>query len=135
QASTEELFRVATGVQQLQERQRVKVFIRRDGFGRYFSCLIYVPRDRYNTQVREKIQQLLKERLNGTDVESAAQISESVLARVHMIVRTTPWQFPEYDVAEIEAELEEIVRSWQDKLQDAAIEMYGEERGLKLYHR
>src|SRR5690606_37011044 len=102
---------------------------------RYFSCLIYVPRDRYNTQVREKIQQLLKERLNGTDVESAAQISESVLARVHMIVRTTPWQFPEYDVAEIEAELEEIVRSWQDKLQDAAIEMYGEERGLKLYHR
>src|SRR5690606_12707756 len=92
QASTEELFRVATGVQQLQERQRVKVFIRRDNFGRYFSCLVYVPRDRYNTQVREKIQDLLRERLNGIDVESSVQISESVLARVHLIVRTTPWQ-------------------------------------------
>ncbi|HEX6928828.1 MAG TPA: NAD-glutamate dehydrogenase, partial [Gammaproteobacteria bacterium] len=135
QASTDELFRMATGVQQLQERQQVKVFIRRDGFGRYFSCLIYVPRDRYNTQVREKIQGLLKHRLNGTEVESSAQISESVLARVHMIVRTTPWQFPKYDVAAIEQELEEIVRSWQDKLRDAAVEMYGEERGLKLVHR
>lgn len=135
QASTEELFRTATGVQQLQERQHVKVFIRRDGFGRYFSCLIYVPRDRYNTQVREKIQGLLKHRLNGTEVESSAQISESVLARVHMIVRTTPWQFPEYDIQAIEDELEEIVRSWQDKLSDAAVDMYGEEHGLKLFHR
>lgn len=135
QASTDEMFRIATGVQQLQERQHVKVFIRRDNFGRYFSCLIYVPRDRYNTQVREKIQDLLKDRLNGTEVESSAQISESVLARVHMIVRTTPWQFPEYDVAAIEQELEEIVRSWQDKLRDAAVEMYGEEHGLKLFHR
>lgn len=135
QASTDELFKTATGVQQLQERQHVKVFIRRDGFGRYFSCLIYVPRDRYNTQVREKIQALLKHRLNGTEVESSAQISESVLARVHMIVRTTPWQFPEYDVSAIESELEEIVRSWQDKLSDAAVDMYGEEQGLKLFHR
>ena len=135
QASTEELFRVATGVQQLQERQRVKVFIRRDNFGRYFSCLVYVPRDRYNTQVREKIQDLLRERLNGIDVESSVQISESVLARVHLIVRTTPWQFPEYDVAALEVELEAIVRSWQDKLRDAAVEMYGEEQGLKLFRR
>ncbi|MDX1444532.1 MAG: NAD-glutamate dehydrogenase, partial [Gammaproteobacteria bacterium] len=85
QASTDELFRIATGVQQLQERQRVKVFIRRDSFGRYFSCLIYVPRDRYNTQVREKIMLLLKDRLNGHHVDSSAQISESVLARVHLI--------------------------------------------------
>lgn len=135
QAATDELFRIATGVQQLQERQRVRVFIRRDNFGRYFSCLIYVPRDRYNTQVRERIQELLRDRLNGIEVESSAQLSESVLARVHMIVRTTPWQFPQYDIQAIESELEQIVRSWQDKLRDAAVKMYGEEQGLKLFHR
>ena len=135
QASTEELFHIATGVQQLQERQRVKVFLRRDMFGRYFSCLIYVPRDRYNTQVREKIMTLLKERLNGNEVESSAQISESVLARVHLIVRTTPWKFPDYDIQAIESEIEEIVRSWPDKLRDASVEKFGEEFGLKVFHR
>ncbi|MDX1443036.1 MAG: NAD-glutamate dehydrogenase [Gammaproteobacteria bacterium] len=135
QASTDELFHIATGVQQLQERQRVKVFLRRDMFGRYFSCLIYVPRERYNTQVREKIMGLLKTELNGHEVESSAQISESVLARVHLIVRTTPWKFPDYDIQSIESQIEEIVRSWPDKLRDASVEKYGEERGLKLYNR
>ncbi|MDX1454664.1 MAG: NAD-glutamate dehydrogenase [Gammaproteobacteria bacterium] len=135
QASTDELFRIATGVQQLQERQRVKVFIRRDSFGRYFSCLIYVPRDRYNTQIREKIMLLLKDRLNGHHVDSSAQISESVLARVHLIVRTTPWKFPSIDVASLEQDIEEIVRSWLDRLRDAVVDMYGEEHGLRLYGR
>jgi glutamate dehydrogenase len=135
QASTDELFEIATGVQQLQERQRVKAFLRRDMFGRYFSCLIYVPRERYNTQVREKIQILLKEQLNGHEVESSAQISESILARVHLIVRTTPWKFPDYDIQAIEENIEEIVRSWLDKLHDAAVERYGEEQGIKLVHR
>ncbi|MCG8433995.1 MAG: NAD-glutamate dehydrogenase, partial [Gammaproteobacteria bacterium] len=135
QASIDELYEIATGVQQLQERQRVKLFIRRDGFGRYFSCLIYVPRDRYSTLVRERMQDLLKEQLHGISVESSAQISESVLARVHIIVRTIPWQAPKFNAKKIEKKLTEIVRSWLDELRDAAVEKSGEERGLKLVRR
>ncbi len=132
QASVDELFYVAIGVQQLQERQRVKIFMRRDSFGRFFSCLIYVPRDRYTTLVRLQMQEILKAELNGLSVESTALISESTLARVHIIVRTTPWKFPKMNMRKLQAKIEAVVRSWQDELKDAAIARFGEERGLKM---
>jgi glutamate dehydrogenase len=135
QSSVDDLYEIGTGVLQLQERQRVKLFMRRDAFGRFYSCLIYVPRDRYTTQVRERIQSILYENLHGESVESAVQLSESRLARVHIIVRTTPWQFPKFDQRKIEEQLVLAVRSWQDQLNDALIEKFGEEQGVKLYHR
>lgn len=135
QSSVGDLYETATGVLQLQERQRVKLFIRRDAFGRFYSCLVYVPRDRYTTQIRERVQDILREYLHGKSVESSVQLSESKLARVHIIVRTTPWQFPQFDQREIERQLVLAVRSWQDQLYDALIEKFGEERGVKLYHR
>ncbi|HET7587818.1 MAG TPA: NAD-glutamate dehydrogenase, partial [Gammaproteobacteria bacterium] len=135
QSTVDELYDTATGVLALQERQRVKLFIRRDAFGRFYSCLVYVPRDRYNTRVRERIQDVLREHLNGQSVESAVQLSESKLARAHIIVRTTPWRFPKFELSEIEQQLKLTVRSWEDQLRDALTAKFGEERGLKLFHR
>ncbi|MGE5626320.1 MAG: NAD-glutamate dehydrogenase [Bacillota bacterium] len=135
QSTTDELFETAMGVVHLQERQRVKLFMRRDSFGRFFSCLIYVPRDRYNTQVRQKIETVLFQALNGKSVEHTIAVSESALARVHVIVRTTPWQLPKYDRALLEKDIVLAVRSWQDELKDALVEKCGEEHGLKLFAR
>jgi glutamate dehydrogenase len=135
QSTTDELYETAMGVVQLQERQRVKLFMRRDSFGRFFSCLIYVPRDRYNTQVRQKIENVLYQALNGKSVEHTVALSESALARVHVFVRTTPWQLPKYDRALLEKEIVLAVRSWQDELKDALVESCGEEQGLKLFAR
>ena len=135
QSTTDELFETAMGVVQLQERQRVKLFVRRDSFGRFFSCLVYVPRDRYNSQVRQKIEGVLYQALNGKSVEHTVALSESALARVHIIVRTTPWQLPQYDRLALEKEITLAVRSWQDELKDALVEMCGEEQGLKLFGR
>ncbi|HEV2213459.1 MAG TPA: NAD-glutamate dehydrogenase, partial [Gammaproteobacteria bacterium] len=122
QSTTDELFETAMGVVQLQERQRVKLFVRRDSFGRFFSCLVYVPRDRYTNAVRQKIETVLYQALNGKSVEHAVALSESALARLHVIVRTTPWQLPKYDRAELEREIVMAVRSWQDELKDALVE-------------
>ncbi|MGH8282124.1 MAG: NAD-glutamate dehydrogenase domain-containing protein, partial [Gammaproteobacteria bacterium] len=133
QSTTDELFAIAMGVLQLQERQRVKLFIRRDSFGRFFSCLVYLPRDRYNSQVRAKIQNILVSALNGKSAEHDIFLSESALARVHIIVHTTPWKLPKYDRAALEQEITLAVRSWQDELKDALITRFGEERGLKLF--
>ncbi len=135
QSTTDELFDTAMGVLQLQERQRVKLFMRRDSFGRFFSCLIYVPRDRYNTQIRERIQDILKGALHGKSLESSVQLSESALARVHIIVRTTPWRFPKFNRREIERQLVSAVRSWQDELREVLVDRFGEERGLQLHTR
>ena len=135
QSTTDELFETATGVVQLQERQRVKLFIRRDSFGRFFSCLVYVPRDRYTTAVRVKLQNILFQALNGKSVEHTVALSESALARIHVIVRTTPWQLPKYDRAALERDITLAIRSWPDELRDALVEACGEERGLKLFAR
>ena len=87
QASVTDLIRIVRGIVNLYERQRVRVFLRRDAFGRFYSGLIFVPRDRYNTQVRQQIEAVIREQLNATGIESQVQLSDSALARVHMIVR------------------------------------------------
>src|SRR5690606_6447815 len=90
QASIAELVRSFRGIVNLYERRRVRLLLRRDPYRRFFSCLLYVPRDRYNTQARERIERILMEELAGDALESQIQISESALARLHMLVRTDP---------------------------------------------
>ncbi|MGH8292588.1 MAG: NAD-glutamate dehydrogenase [Gammaproteobacteria bacterium] len=135
QSTTEELYTAAMGVVQLQERARVRLFIRRDSFGRFFSCLLYLPRDRYNSQVRGKIQSILLAALNGKSAEHEVFLSESALARIQFIVHTTPWKLPAYEHAALEREIALAVRSWQDELKEALVEKFGEERGLQLLAR
>jgi glutamate dehydrogenase len=135
QSTVSELVEITVGILHLQERQQVKAFIRRDTFGRFFSCLIYVPRERYHTGIRHRIQDILMRALNGRSVESEVQLSESVLARVRIIVHTTPWKSVRFKIEDIEAEITEVVRTWTDHLRDELIERHGEEHGIKLLHR
>ena len=130
QSSTAELFRVSLGVLQLQERRKLKVFIRPDRLGCFFACLVYVPRDRHSTQLRERIEGILKEALQGDSVESTVQITESVLARVNSIVRVRGNTLPRFNLSQVEAAIAEAARSWEDDLREALIEKFGEEKGL-----
>ncbi|CAN5523370.1 NAD-glutamate dehydrogenase [soil metagenome] len=133
QASTDELSRIAMGILHLQERQRVRLFVRRDTYGRFFSCLVFIPRDRYNTAIRLRMQDLLTEAFEARGVEYTTRVSESVLARLHFIIRTEPEADPSYDVEEIEKRLVATVRSWSDDLRAALVEELGEERGIELF--
>ena len=134
QSSVEELFDLALGILYLQERQRTRLFVRRDFVGGFFSCLVYIPRDRFNTETREKIQTILLDHLNGQRLDFSLQIGESALARVHYLIRPRD-EIVDVDTAAIEAELVEAVRSWLDGLRDQLVERLGEDRGLKLYQR
>ena len=71
----------------LQERRQTRLFLRQDPTGRFWSALVYLPRDRYTTEVRLAMQELLLERLGGTSIEYTARSTESVLARLHFVVR------------------------------------------------
>jgi glutamate dehydrogenase len=135
QLADDELYSTAMGILHLQERQRIRLFVHRDPFWRFYSCIVFVPRDRFNTEVRLAIQELLALHLGADDIEYDVHLSASVLTRIHFILRVPPASQVDFDVAEIEARLREITRSWQDDLLDALLDHCGEERGLRLYRR
>jgi len=123
-----ELVPIVRGIVNLYERRRVRLFARRDSYERFYSCLVYVPRDRYNTEVRERIERIVRARFGGTHVETQVQISDSMLARLHMLVRTPQGAPPVDDIAGIEAEISAATATWEDRLQQALIAR-GVERG------
>ena len=132
QASSTELLSIALGVLDIQERQAVRLFIRRERFGRFFSCLVYIPRDHWNTENREKIQNILMRALNGDKLDYMIQLSDSALARLHVIIRPKPGDEPQPDVRELEEEIVTALRSWHDELANILLNIHGEETGLKL---
>jgi glutamate dehydrogenase len=117
QISEDELFQIATGILHLGERQRLRLFVRRDAYGRYLSCLVYVPRDVYNTENRLKIEAILLRELGGVSVDWDVRLTESVLARVHFVVYADPAHPHEYDVERLEAQVAQATRSWSEDLQ------------------
>ncbi len=119
QSSIEELLHNVTGILQMQERDYTGLFVRRDAFDRFYSCMVYVPRERYNTKLRVETQQLLQEVFGSNeDVEFTTFFSESVHARTHYIVRVNSTK-ADIDVKEIEKNLNEAARNWDDKLVSA----------------
>jgi glutamate dehydrogenase len=136
QSSEDELYRTAMGILGLQERVRSRLFVRRDRYGRYFSALVYIPRDRMSTQVRHRIEAMLREALGGAQVDTTVQIGESPLAQLHMIVRPQQGEaVAEFELPELEAQLALIVRDWRDELREQLVARHGEEAGLKLLER
>ena len=135
QASEDDLFNTVMGILHLQERQRLRLFVREDLFQRFVSCLVYVPRDRYNTDLRERIQTILQQAFEGESSSFSTQFSESMLARVHFQVRTRPGQIPEYSVADLETRLREAMSSWIDNLFRALLDDVGEAQGNGLFQR
>ncbi len=135
QASSEELLDLGFGILDLQERSQTRLFVRRERFGRFFSCLVFIPRDRFNTENRERIQAILKRALKGERLDFAVQVGESKLARVHMIVRTRGSEAANFDIADIENRIKQAIRSWNDELTELLIREHGEEQGLELARR
>ena len=129
QSSISELFVLVMGIFDMQERQRTRLFIRADRFGRFFSCLVFIPRDRYNTETRESIQAILTDSLQGLRLDHNVQIADSMLARLHLVIQVDPSQRITYNVQEIESRLVDAVRSWQDKLREILVNKHGEEIG------
>ncbi|HTX26558.1 MAG TPA: NAD-glutamate dehydrogenase [Streptosporangiaceae bacterium] len=131
--SADELTPIALGVLRLSERKQTRLFLRRDRYGRYVSCLVYLPRDRYTTQVRLRAQAILKEALHGTSVDYSAQVGDSALARLQVVVRGEPGRpVPQVDAPALERSLAAAVRSWDEDLSDEATRRLGEERAAKI---
>ncbi|MDT0445468.1 NAD-glutamate dehydrogenase [Streptomyces johnsoniae] len=133
------LHSIATAVLHLQERRRLRLFLRQEEYGRYYSALVYLPRDRYTTSVRLRLTGILMEELDGTNVDFTAWNTEGVLSRLHFVIRVEPGtELPELtdaDVDRIEARLAEASRSWNDTFTDALVAECGEEQAAELGRR
>jgi glutamate dehydrogenase len=135
QISDDELFEVAMGILHLGERQRLRLFARRDPFGRFFSLLVFVPRDRFNTENRRRIEAILRTATGAATIDYTTRVSESVLVRLHFVAYVEPGVDPEFDQREVEMMLVAATRSWADDLEEALIEELGEGRGGDLFQR
>ena len=119
QIDPETLLTTTLGVLALQERQRTRLFIVRDPFRRFFTCLVYLPKDRYTREIRLAIQRELVDALGGEDVVFETQFSESILARTHYVIWIPVGSQPEFDVKALEARVAELATTWQDGLRAA----------------
>mgnify|MGYP000403887586 CR=1 FL=1 len=136
QIDTETLYDYALGIMHLQERPRTRLFLRQDWFKRFCSALVYMPRERYNSELRAEVGKLLVRTLNGRLSAYYPSFGEAALARVHYIIGTDADTAIELDaeaVARLEEEIAEKVRDWRDVLNEALIEAKGEALGNSLY--
>ncbi len=120
QISEKLLYEHATSILKLQERPRIALYMRTDPFGRYISCLVYVPRDRYETRLRLKLQNTLENELGGQCTNFQVTQDDSPLARVIYLIDTNHHkEVPKYNAAAIEKKLEDGGRLWAERLRDA----------------
>ncbi|MCC7016563.1 MAG: NAD-glutamate dehydrogenase, partial [Rhodospirillales bacterium] len=135
QIGVDDLYDIALGILQLQERLRVALFLRRDSFERFMTALVYIPRDRYTTDLRLRIQAILERVFAGTVASHYIQFDDSPLARLLVVVQTIPGKIPPFDPAKLEDELARASRSWADRLQATLVANLGEALGLVLFAR
>lgn len=135
QASSDQLLTCFNQVMSLNERDIVRVILRKDTFMQFFSCLVYVPREAYTTNLRLKIQALIGDALNTHDVDSNTFFSESKHARAHLVYRL-PKEFDESnDFSYLKQEIIDLSSGWNKKLKDALAEKFGESKGMQVYAR
>ena len=136
QTPSADLLPVALNVLRLRERKQVKLFLRRDVYDRFMSCLVFLPRDRYNTDVRLRIEKVLREAFEASSIDYRTSVSESSLARLYFVVRGERGKpMPEVDVTELESAVVAATRSWDDDLTTAVGEQFGEEQAARLLRR
>ena len=133
QTNQEELFETAMSILRIQERKQVKVFIRQDPYGPFCSALLFVPREIYSTSLRQRAEQILCQQLGAEDSEFTTYFSESVLARVHFILKLKGRV--EFNQEVIDHEIMRAAASWNDELRAGVLETFGEVRGNKLLAR
>jgi glutamate dehydrogenase len=134
-ASTDDLRRAVMGLLALQERQQVRLFVRRDLYLRSVSVIVALPRDRFNAGLRKDLQDLLVERFGASSIEYHLELGEADPAQIHFTVWIESGTVPEVDYHELESEVIALTRSWRDRVVDRLAAAVGEERAVELADR
>jgi len=131
-SSGTELYEILLGVAKINERAMVRLFVRRDPFGKFFSCIVYVPRDYFSTKIRLDVQHLIGDAIGASECEFTTYFSESILARVHLVFKVNAPVDANLDIKSLQAKIVDITRSWEDQLQYSLVETFGEESAVEF---
>ncbi|TAD89131.1 MAG: NAD-glutamate dehydrogenase [Alphaproteobacteria bacterium] len=127
QIDAESLHTIAMGILQLQERQRIALFVRRDPFERFVSNLVYIPTENYDPGLRQRFQAILSDAWGGPVQASRLELSDAPLVRLAVRIDTKPGGVPALDVDALQARLAEAGRSWSERVTAVAFERHGPE--------
>jgi glutamate dehydrogenase len=119
QIEESELLGIALGILHLHDRPRIKTFTRQDPFDRFVSVLAFIPRERFDASVRERIGAILARAWGGRLSAWYPQLSDQPLVRIHYIIGVTPGDHPCPDQVALDAEIAEAGRSWIDRFESA----------------
>lgn len=124
QASVNELAETFSGIMGLEERRKTRLFLRADRFNRFITAVVYLPRDRYNTDVRYRIEQVFRQEFDLSAIDYEVYLSSSSLARLFFRIRlTNPNDVPTTDHQALEKQMQQVTRSWAEATA-AAIEAW-----------
>ncbi len=133
QIEVSDLVTTALGILRLQERRRTRLFLRPDVYGRFMSALVYLPRDRYTTSVRLRIEDELRKELNADSIDFEARMSESALARLFFRIRLQRGaEVPSVDAGRLEERLVRAARSWSEGIVEVAQQKFEQESAQRL---
>ncbi len=132
QAGIDELYPMVTAISQLQDKNRLRLFTRIDHYQRFVSCLVYIPRHKFDTELRIKIQNLLTQAFGGESSNFTTEFNELHHARVHIHVRTIPGKVKPVDTALLEDKLGALMQDWSDEYARALSEELGESEANRI---
>lgn len=134
QTDKKTLYQFVSSIAAINERHLVRLILRKDPFGSFVNCLVFVPRDLYTTQVRVKIERIIGDAIGSTESDSITYFSESNLARAQIIFRVDPQQHIDVDIADLEEKITDATQNWIERLSDILIEHFGESAGTRYVH-
>ncbi len=132
QFSEDELFDYAMGVLSLESKPGVRLFVRRDIFERFVGCIVFLPRERFSSDLREQVQAILARHFEGWVSAYYTQMTDSPLVRLQVIITTTPGHIPAVNIPEVENEIEKVANRWSDALLESLAEKYDGETADEL---
>ncbi|MCX7122085.1 MAG: NAD-glutamate dehydrogenase, partial [Gammaproteobacteria bacterium] len=135
QMTEDQIFDPATRILYIQERQQIRLFLRKDLFGRFYNCMVYLPRDLYNTELRLKFQNILMHELHGETATHTPRFLASVLCRIDFVIRVKEGEPASVDLSAIEAQLRLVARNWREDLRDMMVEKIGEHKTTFIYNK
>ena len=125
QIDEDQLYDTAIGILHLKQRPGLALFVLRDPFERFATCLVYLPRDRFNAEVSRRIAGILEQDFNGRISTETMHFEDENLVRLHFVIATGPGQNPEPAVPDVERKLTDALRSWADRLSEALTSRLG----------
>ena len=131
-STQDQLYDILIGIWQIQERSRVKLFLRPDPYEKFISCIIFFPRNVYRTEIREQAQRVLVRQLDASDCQFTTYFTESLLVRTHFLLKIRSDQYRQVDRGLLEQEIQDLTHDWRDDLCASISDHWGDERGLEL---